>query len=129
MATQTTAESSERPSEAPAEEEPDGCLEVAESMLEGIATGGETAITPVAGAAVLSPDFSTVYFVAMKFSAEGVPDQVGVWASNSLEAGGGIIMAVDGFAQEFTDWPDADRTDAQISKADPSVDAAKACLA
>lgn len=123
---QRAAEGSRTPTSTP--EAPDGCLEVAGSKLEGIATGGETAITPVAGAAVKSPDFAKVYFIAMEFSAEGIPDQVGVWASNSLDAGSGIIMAVDGFAQEFSDWPDADATDAQISKADPSVAAAKECL-
>ena len=115
----------------PAEQEPVEACETAPDELAAAIIDGEeegAGLAPVASAAVLSPDFEQVYFIAVEFSATGVDNQVGVWASNSLEPGGGIIMAVDGMAQEFTVWPDADSTDAAISPADPSVESAKACL-
>ena len=106
------------------------CLPVSADMQAAIAQGEESGVgmTPVKAAAVKSPDFQNVYFIAMEFSATGVPNQTGVWASNSLEKGGGVIMAVDGFAQQFTMWPDADTTQASISAADASVEKAKDCV-
>lgn len=106
------------------------CESVSKAMLKGIASGAQdgTGLKPIRGAAYKSPDFEKVYFIAMEFSADGVDSQVGVWASNSLKPGGGILMSVDGFAKQFTVWPDAENTDAQISPADPGVEAAKSCL-
>jgi hypothetical protein len=69
-----------------------------------------------------------VYVVAVKFSATGVASQVGVFAATSLTGSGGMVLAIDGPAKQFTVWPDADKTDAAISETDPSVAAAKACL-
>ena len=83
---------------------------------------------PVRGVAVKSEDFSNVYMVAMEFSATGIENQVGVWATNSLTASGGTMMAVDGTAKEFTVWPDADQTDAAITSSDDGVAEARAAL-
>ena len=109
---------------------PDGCLSVPRSLLRAIASGAEDGVSfkITRGAAVRSPDFKRVFFVAGQLAGAGGLDDAVVWVSNSLQPGGGTFMAVDGFAQQFTVWPDADTTDAQISGADPSVDAAKACL-
>ena len=111
-------------------DKPEDCLPVSKEMSRAIATGQEDGVgmKPVAEAAVKSPDFRNAYFIAITFSATGVDDQTGVWVSNLLYPGDGIIMAADPTAQQFTDWPDADKTDAQISTDDPSVDAAKSCL-
>lgn len=106
------------------------CLNVDAALGNSIMSGAEsgTGAQFVRASAVKSPDFEKVYFIAVEFSATGVSNQVGVFASNALTDGGGIIMAVDGFAQQFTVWPDADKTQAAISGADPSVATAKACL-
>lgn len=107
------------------------CVTVPQAMLDGIASGAEKDVGTLKitkGEAVKSPDFKNVYFIAAHISAVGLKDAVGVWASNSLQPGGGQIMAVDGFAQQFTVWPDADHTSAKIGKADPSVDKAKGCV-
>ena len=82
----------------------------------------------VRASAVKSPAFAKVYFIAVEFSATGVDNQVGVFASNGLMDGAGLVMAVDGVAKQFTVWPDAGKTTAAISGSDPSVVAAKACL-
>lgn len=102
----------------------------ADALGKAILTGTQsgTGASFVGASAFKSPDFTKVYFVAVKFSAPGVGDQVGVWASSSLEAGGGSIMSVDGIAKGFTDWPDASRTAAGIGADDPSVTAAKDCV-
>ncbi len=125
----------EEPAEADQEaaaESAQACEEVPQGVLDNIAGGAKegTGLAPVSGAAYRSPDFEKVYLVAMEFSAEGVENQVGVWATNSLDpAEPGMILAVDGFAKEFTTWVDAETTDAAIGPADPSADAAEACLA
>lgn len=130
----TTAADDDTTTSAPVEDaksEPSAdCKRVSRAMARAIATGREdgTGLKARRAVAVESPDFSKVYFIAMEFSAPGIGKDVGVWASNSLKPGGGIIMAADGMAQEFTVWPDADSTDAQISKADPSIESARSCL-
>lgn len=99
-------------------------------LLEAIASGEESGVgmKAVRGVAVKSRDFANVYMVAMEFSATGIPNQVGVWATNSLTAGEGLIMAVDGMAKQFTVWPDADETDAGITIMDDGVEEAKVAL-
>lgn len=106
------------------------CVAVSSALGQSIISGAE----PGAGtkflkaAAVKSPDFDQVYFIALKFSVTGVDNQVGVFASTALTDGGGMVLAVDGTAKQFTVWPDADKTDVAISGADPSVAVVKACL-
>jgi hypothetical protein len=106
------------------------CEPVPSGLLEAIAKGAEAGVGPMTltrGRAYRSPDFSKVWFVAASLQAEGISPTDGVWATNSLEPGGGALMAVDGVAKEFTVWPDADSTAARISAADPAVAAAKNC--
>lgn len=104
------------------------CIPIPSNVLADIASGEEAGVgmIPVDGYAVKSPDFSNVYFFAIRFSATGVDDQIGVWARNGIDSG--IIMSVDSIAQNFTVWPDADGTDAAIAPNDPSVKLSKSCL-
>jgi hypothetical protein len=106
------------------------CVSVSAAMMDAVASGAQdrTGLMPVAAAAVKSPDFSSVYFVAMEFSATGIDNQVGVWATNSLTPGDGLILSASSMAKEFTVWPDAAATDAAISAGDPGIRAAEACL-
>lgn len=113
------------------EEEPAvACEEVSAELLAKIGAGAQdgTGMVVARGAAYRSPDFEKVWFVAAEFTATGVDPQVGVWATNDLDPSGGIVMSVDGFAKQFTVWPDASTTDAAISGGDPSIDVAKDCL-
>lgn len=103
------------------------CLDVPKALLQGIASGADNAtMEPVSGAAVKSDDYSEVYMIAMEFNGLGSPER-GVWASNSLEAGGGLIMSVDGIAQEFTDWPNG-AANSPMSIADHGAKEALECL-
>jgi hypothetical protein len=85
-------------------------------------------MSAVRGSAVKSPDFENVYFIAVEFTLAGADNVVGVWVSNSLERGGGITLAADAFAKEFTDWGDAASLAAAISGADPSIRDARTCV-
>lgn len=108
------------------------CLSVDSDMGISIMSESEsgTGAKFVKASAVRSPNFKKVYFIAVEFSAPGVDNQVGVFASNVLTTSEGrsAPLAVDGTAQSFTTWPDADKTTSAISVADPSVDTAKACI-
>lgn len=115
-------------SESPA---PSSCQAAPAALLAAIAEGEETGVGGLklsGGQTYKSPDFSSVYFIAARITAPGVSGQVGVWASNSLTPGGGLILAVDGFAKQFTVWPDADKSAAKIGVGDPGVAAVKKCL-
>jgi hypothetical protein len=106
------------------------CLEVSAGLRDAIAQGAEDGVGRLRiteAAAVKSKDFKKAFMVAGRIKAPGV-DDIGVWASNSLKPGGGIIMSVDGFAQQFTAWPDADKTDAGIRLGDDGTYEAINCL-
>ena len=100
------------------------------SLLKAIASGQEDGVgmKPVRGVAVRSKDFDKVWMVAMEFKATGIDNQIGVWATNSLNAGGGLILAVDGMATNFTVWPDAAKTDAAITLFTDGVQEARDAL-
>jgi hypothetical protein len=65
--------------------------------------------------------------IAVRFSATGVPEQVGVWAKNGDLAEPGVILSVDGFAKQFTDWSDGAKTDAELRQSDDGVSEARDC--
>ena len=77
---------------------------------------------------VRSADFKKMYIVAADIQGFGMEgkDDIGLWATNSL-AEGGLTFAVDGFAQDFSDWSDADLTDPAITTSDDGVDEARSC--
>jgi hypothetical protein len=104
------------------------CLDVPEQVLLDIASGEEerAGMIPLRGKAYKSPDYANVYFIAIEFEATGIEKQVGVWARNGIESG--LILAADSYAQSFTVWPDADKTDAQILPSDPAIKIARECL-
>jgi hypothetical protein len=78
------------------------------------------------GATVRSDDYEKVWFIAAEIDGVGIEDRgdVGIWATNSLTAGIGLIYAVDAVAQEFSDWgTSGDR----FSIGDDGVSEARAC--
>jgi hypothetical protein len=49
-----------------------------------------------------------VWYVSAVIRGPGLgSDTVGTWATNSLEAGEGLIIAADSIAREFSDWGEA----------------------
>jgi endonuclease YncB( thermonuclease family) len=108
------------------------CEDVPQALVDGIASGikPETGATLRGAQAVRSEDFDKVWFIAADLEGPGLdgPDQIGLWATNSLEAGSGLIFSVDGTAKEFTDWGDGGQTDAHLSTNDDGASEAKACV-
>lgn len=127
----STPSKSAAPIETPSQEShQDNCIKVSQRMAKRITASAEprTGMRPGLAAAVKSPNFQNVYFIAMRFKVTGMDDHVGVWAANRLKPASALLMAIDSMAQEFTMWPDGDRTVRQIDTADPSVNAARDCL-
>lgn len=111
--------------------EPSRCMPVSPELLAAIASGVEEGVgelTLTEGAAVKSDDYSEVYLVAGKLKAPGVDGDIGVWATNSLTPGQGLTLAVDGFAQEFTVWPDGGKSSAEVTQSADGYDEARECL-
>ena len=83
--------------------------------------------------AVKSEDFKQVYFISAEISTvegrEGA-GEIATWAKTGpLRVGGGLIYAVDGFANEFSNADDGGDTDAQLSMDDDGAKESKACVA
>lgn len=104
------------------------CHDVSDELMASIAEGANAgAITPVDAAAVVSESFTDAYIVAMSFTDVDEVESTGVWAVSSLEPPGAPILAVDGFAQQFTDWP-GEINGEELDVTEDGVDEAKACL-
>jgi len=107
------------------------CLDVPKDMVDAIATGltvdGGGSLDATTAQAVRSGDFQKVYFIAAAIHGPGMGDHsIGIWASNSLEPGKGLIMAVGGFAHQFSDWGPGETTDAKVNQLnDGAQDSAK----
>lgn len=81
------------------------------------------------GWAVKSYDFEKVWFVAVKFFGPGMENGTGpgLWAITGDINNSGMILAVDGFAKEFSPYPDAGKTDAAITITDDGAKEALLC--
>jgi hypothetical protein len=118
------------PSPMSAMDAPVGCLEVTRELAEEIMEGTiDIGMTALRASAVRSPDFAALYFIAVEFTLFGSDDVVGVWASDSLTHGGGLILAVDAPAKEFSDWVDVESREVAILPTDRSITLARACVA
>jgi len=104
------------------------CVTAPQALLDRIATGAldGTGMVPVTGQVYRAPNYGETYFVAMTFSAAGIDDATGVWATNGIDSG--ITMSVDAVAKGFTDWLDASTISTPIASTDPAVAAAIGCL-
>jgi hypothetical protein len=115
---------------APATQASDRCEAVSGVLVAAIKAG----LTVTGGTlrnakAVRSKDFEKVWMVAADIQGSGMEgsEDIGVWATNSLQ-GDGLVFAIDGFAQEFSDWGHGDTTDANITQAADGVQEAKDCV-
>lgn len=121
------------PTKEPAEEEVANsrCEPVDDALVDGISEG----LTVDGGGslrnaqAVRSGDYKKVWFIAADIQGPGLEgsEDIGIWATNSL-VGEGLIMAVGGYATEFSDWGDGGQTDAQLSTSDDGAQEARGCV-
>jgi hypothetical protein len=99
------------------------------AMEEGLSVTGGGTLTNAH--AVKSEDFKRVFFVSAEINGAGMEGsgEIGTWAkSGPLRAGGGLILAVDSFANEFSDWGDGGETDAQLSMDNDGAEESKDCV-
>ncbi len=108
------------------------CLPVPSSMAQVLADsltvqgGGSISAT----AAVRSEDFDNIYFISAEIDGPGMEGtgDVGVWSSNRLEGGQGMIFAVNGIANEFSVFPSGPDSSANITMSDDGAQEAASCL-
>lgn len=126
-ATQQPEEPEER--DEPGEEE-SRCRKVPTAVVDAISTGLEVeGGGKLRGArAVRSDDFERAYFVSADIQGPGLEgsDDIATWTTNRLGEGG-LIYAVGGLANEFSDWGDGGETDAGFSLEDDGAEESIEC--
>ena len=107
------------------------CLEVPQEALDVVASGSDnTGFKAETGKAVKG-DTDGVYWLAMRFTADGFDgeSETGVWLISGLDAASAApVMAVDGFAKQFTHWP-SQANGTEFNGTEVKAKAATACLA
>ncbi len=100
-------------------------LEAIRAGIKDIAQGNDIK----SGWAVKSNDFEKVWFVAVKIYGTGMENGTGpgLWAISGELNSPGMILSVDGFAKEFSSYPDASKTDAAITISDDGAQDALSC--
>jgi hypothetical protein len=118
--------------EPPVHEE---CIVVEATTIDWISEGFLTGTSAEIGDAwaVKSDDFENVWFVAadLEGMAESV-DSLAVWGTNAISEDGtdhgtGLVISVNEVAENVTDWPKHDETDAVLSMEDHGADLALDC--
>jgi len=105
------------------------CIAVPADVMQGIADGADTGREIVGQEAkAVKGSGEGVYFVAMRFETKGGSDEVGVWGTDAVTSDAlTTVISIDGFAKQFTYWPDAQQA-FDISAAHPKALAAEGCL-
>jgi hypothetical protein len=110
------------------------CLPVAESVRADIEAGinNSPGTTITHTAAYVAGDRAEVWFIAGELAGTGIDpgSAIGLWAMNANPdgTGSGLTIAVDGFADQFTDWPYGPDTSFEITSFEPGAQEALACL-
>jgi hypothetical protein len=108
-----------------------GCLEVSETLVDSISQGFDGSTLTGRAAGFLASQYSDVRFVAVEFVPDGLSDpEVAVFATNDDDLSdislNGLIIPVDGFAKEFSDWGEAPNL--ELSIADKGATESVECL-
>jgi len=127
LPTQTKA-----PSAEPYTPTPDQCQLASDAQFERI---NEGIISPQASNyikkafAIKSEDFENIYFVGAIIYGPGMEDGVGpgVWVISGDPDSPKLSLSVDGFAIEFTRYPDVSTTDFDVSRMNHGYDIVKEC--
>jgi hypothetical protein len=112
---------------------PSRCVVASPGQMEAIRSGVKSiqeSNNVETGWAVKSNDFKNVWMVAAEITGPNLEDvtSIGVWAISGDPGSPGMILSVNGFAKEFTPYPDASETDANITIADDGVRQAEQCV-
>jgi len=110
------------------------CEKLSTEMVKTIASalsisgGGDLEVSTAR--AVKSKDFDNVYFIAAEIQGMGMEGngEIGLWSSNSLQAGKGMLFSVNSLAVEFSTYPDGRRSKAHLSQYDHGGQEAIQCV-
>lgn len=108
------------------------CLSVPADIVADVESGltvdggGELAFAR----AVRSGAHEKAWFVSADLVGDGLEggNDVATWIVTGLYSGGGMVLSVDAMAQEFSVYPDAERTAASATMADPGARASQRCV-
>lgn len=108
-----------------------GCLRVSEELVDSISQGFDGSKLTGNAAGYRAAGYADVKFVAVEFIPNGETDsQEAVFATNDDDLSNstlnGLIVAVDGFAKQFSDWGSAPKLNMSI--ADEGANESIECL-
>lgn len=105
------------------------CLTVPDAVSAAIAGGGKPSDLVVkSGAAVKSTERKDMYFVALKFTqGSDATESIGLWAAANLDEGANTFISVDGYAKQFTQWPDGSASSYKLSMTEKDAKSALEC--
>ena len=82
---------------------PEGCIPLDPAVARAVVDGGNGNLRVLENTGQAIKSDAGVYYAAYRINAAG-SEEVGVWALDSI-APPGAIRSVNGYAQQFTDWP------------------------
>jgi hypothetical protein len=97
------------------------------ARLQGFAPYG-SGFRVVRASGFRSPDFPDVWFLGVRFSTTGKPEQTGVWVTTRGFDGSGLLLPVDRVADEHFEGPRAAPGDPQVTASDRAVGPARTCV-
>ncbi len=107
------------------------CLDVPEGKTANIESGLEVAGGGKlrAAQAVKSNSFQKLFFIAAEIQAEGSEgsNEIGIWASNSLNPHEGLMFSVNTYATSYSMFPDGCKGKAQICPWEDGAREAEGC--
>jgi hypothetical protein len=108
-----------------------GCLKVSPRLLNGIGTGFGGSKLSGKAAGFKASEYKDVKFISLEFTPKGESTpQTAIFGTNdddlSDDVINGLIVPVDGFAKEFSDWGQSGRF--QLSISDKGATESKQCL-
>ena len=88
------------------------CLEVSPTLVDSIGQGFDGSTLTGRAAGFIASQYADVKFVAVEFTPNGLSEpSIAVFGTNDDDLSDmkldGLIIPVDGFAKEFSDWGDA----------------------
>lgn len=105
---------------------PEPLLELIEKdlVIEGAALVKKTARM------VKSGDYQNIHFIAARLRAENdkANGDIGLWASNSLIAGKGMIFSVNSTALAISNWPNGKKSPLRLTKRSKGARKSIACV-
>lgn len=104
--------------------------ELIKIIESGLTVGGGGKLETASASAVKSNSFKNVYFISAEIQGSGMEGQgeIGLWSTNSLTAGKGMIFSVNSMAREFSKWPDGTKSKAELSQFDDGAQESMECV-